>query len=173
MHDAGRIVGRNPEIARANIFTAVASGDLATVRRYVGEREEAASEPGGPRTWPPLLYLCSARLPSGAASDDAVAITRLLLDHGADPTAFYPGGNEDIHYTALTCVLGRGEEQASTHPRAPELARLLLERGADPHDNQVLYNVFADRNAQGLAAADIAAKRGLDEVVRLLRPESF
>ncbi|MGH7721097.1 MAG: ankyrin repeat domain-containing protein [Gemmatimonadaceae bacterium] len=155
MHDAARILERSPEIARASIYTAVACGELQEVQRILDERPEVASELGGPRSWPPLLYLCSARLPSPTSSDNAVAIARLLLERGADPNVFYLGGNADIHYTALTCVLGRGEEVASMHPRARELARLLLEHGADPHDGQVLYNVFADNTSRHFLDNDI------------------
>ncbi len=155
MNDAARILNAHPEIARANIFTAVACGEVDVVRRILAERPEAASEIGGPRPWPPLLYLCAARLPSPSASESAVEIARLLLDHEADPNAFYLGGNADIHYTALTFVLGRGEELASMHPRARELTGLLFERGADPHDNQVLYNVFADNTSRHLLDDDI------------------
>jgi ankyrin repeat protein len=143
-HAAARLLKRYPEIAHDSIYTAVACGDIEEVQRILSERPAAASEPGGPRAWPPLLYLCSARLPdAGAWSDHAVAIARTLLDGGADPNAYYPGGNPDIRYTALTCVAGRGEEQAAVHLQARELAALLLERGAEPYDTQVLYNVFA------------------------------
>ena len=141
--DAGRMLAQDPALASANIYTAVACGALEDVRRMLAANRSLAVTPGGPRAWPPLLYLCSARLPQPASADNAVEIARLLIDHGADPNVFYLGGNADIHYTALTCVLGRGEEQALTHPRAPELADLLMERGADPFDSQVLYNVFA------------------------------
>lgn len=41
------------------------------------------------------------------------------------------------------------------HPAARELTRLLLEYGADPHDNQVLYNVFADNTSRRLLDEDI------------------
>lgn len=155
MHDAGRIVERYPDIARANIYTAVACGELEEVRRILDDRPAAALEIGGPRSWPPLLYLCSARLPLTRWSENALAIARMLLDHGADPNAFYPGGNADIHYTAFTCVMGRGEDLEAMHPRAPELVSLLLERGADPHDSQVLYNVFADNTSRHLLDDDI------------------
>jgi len=155
MHDAGRILARHPGIAKSDIYTAVSCGDPEEVRRILEGQPDAALAIGGPRSWPPLLYLCSARLPQRAASDSAVPIAQELIDRGADPNVFYLGGNADIHYTALTCVLGRGEELASMHPRASELTSLLLERGADPHDGQVLYNVFADNTSRHLLDEDI------------------
>ena len=155
MNDAGRLLENHPELAHANILTAVVCGEIDAVRRLLRGRPEGAVEPGGPRGWPPLLYLCAARLPRDRGASASVEIARMLLDHDADPNAFYLGGNADIHYTAFTCVMGRGEELASTHPRARELVALLLERGADPHDNQVLYNVFADNTSRHLLDNDI------------------
>ena len=153
--DAARILERHPGIARASIHTAVVCAAVDEVRRLLDERPGAVSEIGGPRRWPPILYLCSARPPDGPALDRSPETLRLLLERGADPNAFYLGGNADIHYTALTCVLGRGEEIGPMHPRAPELAAILLENGADPHDNQVLYNVFADNTSRHLLDEDI------------------
>jgi ankyrin repeat protein len=154
-HAAGRLLQRHPEIASDSIFTAVAAGDVDMVRRMLDEEPERSRQAGGPRGWPPLLYLCSARLPAHPASAaNAVAIARLLLDAGADPNAYYLGGNEDIHYTGLTCVIGRGEEQAPTHSQAQPLAALLLERGAEPYDMQVFYNAFAGHASHGHLAED-------------------
>lgn len=172
MNDAGRLLDEHPEIARANIYTAVACGDVDEVRRLLTVRPESAVLPGGPRGWPPLLYLCAARLPRDRGAEHCVEIARILLDHGADANAFYLGGNADIHYTALTCVMGRGEELGRTHPRARDLVALLLDRGADPHDSQVIYNVFADNTSRQLLDNDIvwllelmyehAVRRGLN-----------
>ena len=153
--DADRMLDREPAIARASVHTAAVCGDLEELRRILDERPEAVSEIGGPRRWPPILYVCSSRLGLPAVVERSVDVLRLLLDRGADPNAFYLGGNADIHYTALTCVLGRGEEIGPMHPRAREMAALLLERGADPHDNQVLYNVFADNTSRHLLNDDI------------------
>ena len=143
-HAAERLLRRYPDIAKDSLFTAVVCGDVDEVRRVLEAHPERAAAPGGPRQWPPLLYLCTAKLPAHPASSaNAVAIARMLLDRGADPNVWYAGGNETIHYTALASVIGRGEEQAATHPEARALAALLLERGAEPYDTQVLYNAFA------------------------------
>ena len=154
-HAAGRLLARHPEIVRANIYTAVACGDVEEVQRILAERPSEAVEVGGPRAWPPLLYLCSTRLPDpGPWSANAVEIAHVLLDHDADPNVYYEGGNETIHYTALTCVAGRGEEQATVHPQARPLAALLLERGAEPYDEQFFYNAFAGHASQRHLAED-------------------
>ena len=139
-HTAMRLLARQPEIASDSIFTAVVCGDLERVERILAEEPNAASRKGGSRNWEPLLYLCATRLPLAAARDNSVAITRTLLDHGADPNAYYPGGDASIHYTALTVVVGEGEEDAPRHPQYSELVQLLLQRGAEPYDVQLFYN---------------------------------
>ena len=139
-HAADRILRAHPEIARDSIYTAVVCGDLAQVSHVLASDPEAAKRPGGPRDWPTLLYLCNARISHPDAALNAVAIATALLDAGADPNAFYPGGHEAIRYTALTSVIGEGEEDAAPHPGRNELVALLLARGADPYDKQVLYN---------------------------------
>jgi uncharacterized protein len=151
-----RILKRYPEIARANIHTAVVCGDLEEVERILNERPEAATEPGGPqrrrhlkereKLWTPLLHLCYGRLPTTAASDNAVAIARALLDiphGGADPNDYFEVGMVGSHscrYTALCGIAGEGEDEAPPHPQREALARLLMERGAEPYDIQLFYN---------------------------------
>jgi ankyrin repeat protein len=141
---AARLLQQYPGIAKDSIFTAVVCGDTDRVQALLANDANAANETGGPRSWTPLLYLASARLPMPAASRNAPAIARLLLERGANANAFYPGGNPAIHYTVLTCVLGMGEHQAPQHPCARELVALLFEYGAEPYDAQLLYDVFAN-----------------------------
>jgi ankyrin repeat protein len=159
-HTAMRILSRHPEIARDSLSTAVVCGDLAGAERILSERPQAASEKNsatgpdraglggsgdrfrknlGPKGWGPLLYLCFTRLPLAAANDNAVAVARALLDRGADPNAYFMAG--DSRYTPLVGVIGEGEEGRPSHPRREALTRLLLERGAEPYDVQVFYNL--------------------------------
>ena len=158
-HTAMRLLERHPEIARANVHTAVVCGDFAAVKRALAERPELASTKSegpspyramaggsgdlfhdmGPKGWEPLLYLCFTRLPVAAATDNAVAIAHLLLDHGADPNVYFMA--DASRYTPLVGAIGEGEENRPPHPRRNELVSLLLDRGAGPYDNQVLYNM--------------------------------
>jgi len=140
VHTAERLLARDPTLAAENVYTRIVCGDLEGVTRLLDERPAAAVEAGGPKKWPPILYLCAGRLSRPAFRDRALDLARVLLDRGADPNAFYPGGNELIRYTALTCVAGEGEENTPPHPQRDALYALLLERGADPYDNQVVYN---------------------------------
>lgn len=159
IHTAGRLLERYPEIARDSIYTAVVCGEIEAVERVLAAQPEAASQMGGPKgsagpqgssfvleswqadhpPWEPLLYLCFTRLARPAADENAVAIARLLLDHGADPNAYFMAG--DSRYTPLVGIIGEGEEHRPPHPRRDELVRLLLDRGAEPYDGQVVYNI--------------------------------
>ena len=146
-----RILAHAPEIALHSIHTAVVCGDLELVKRILKERPEAATEPGGPlrrrdiperqKQWTPLLHLCYGRLPTPAAGDNAVAIARLLMDSGADPNDHFEVGSPQNRYTALCGVAGEGEDDAPPHPQREALMELLLDRGAEPYDTQLFYNL--------------------------------
>jgi hypothetical protein len=145
-----RILSRHPEVARANIHTAAVCGDLDRVAEILAARPETASERGGPvrrrylaareSRWTPLLHLCYGRAPIPPASDNAVGIALALLDHGADPNAYFEVGSHPSRYTCLTGLAGGGEEATPPHPQADALVPLLLERGANPVDIQFIYN---------------------------------
>jgi hypothetical protein len=159
LHAAARILEHHPEIAHDSLYTAVVCGEVEGVERILRQHPQAARMKSsvtapdrsgvggsgdlfkeiGPKGWEPLLYLCFSRLPLDKANDNSVAIAGLLLDHGADPNAYFMAG--DSSYTPLTGVIGEGEEDRPPHPRRDELARILLERGADPYDSQVVYNI--------------------------------
>ena len=140
MHDraAQRILAQDPSIARDSIYTAIVCGDRREVERILAARPETARERGGARSWTPILYLTYTRFTHQPTIEHALAIARLLLDHGADPNDFYMAG--DARYTALVGAAGEGEQDSPRQPYAAALFELLLERGAEPFDIQVLYN---------------------------------
>jgi hypothetical protein len=139
---AARILARWPEIGADNLYAAAATGNLAEVERRLAAGPAAATRKGGPLDWEPLLYVAYARL---GGDEHAIDIVRLLLDHGADPNAQFDDGWCNP-FKVLTGVIGEGEGDKPPHPRANELALLLIERGADPYDSQTLYNTSITRD---------------------------
>jgi ankyrin repeat protein len=181
---ARQLLAEKPQLARANIYTAAAVGDVAAVADFLAKNAQVRAK-GGPFNWEPLLYAAYSRLdseaeehstleaarcrvaelvrvPSAASVDrnshefryseadghSTLEGARLLLAHGADRNAgfLWEGG---FLFTALTGVLGLGEDDVGRgegplsqppHSHWREFARLLLEAGADPNDNQGLYN---------------------------------
>jgi ankyrin repeat protein len=140
---AARILARWPEISTDSLYAAVATGNLAEIERRLAAGPAAAGRKGGPLDREPLLYLAYARLPGGETN--GLDLARALLDHGADPNVRWMDdwGNP---FTALTGVIGQGEGNQPLHPQAEALARLLIERGADPYDTQALYNTSITRD---------------------------
>jgi ankyrin repeat protein len=138
---AERLRARHPEIATATIHTAAVCGELDHVVRLLREDPGLVSAIGGPQGWPPLLFVCYARLPHAPAAENSVAIARALLDAGADASASFVSRDPwRLRFTALTGVMGGGEMNQPEHPCARDLARLLLDRGVSPNDSQGLYN---------------------------------
>jgi hypothetical protein len=81
------------------------------------------NEPGGPRGWAPLLYVCHSCFASAALAGE-------LLARGADPNVFFV--NE---YGSMSALYG-----AAGVVHDPELTRVLLQAGADPDDGESLYH---------------------------------
>jgi ankyrin repeat protein/ketosteroid isomerase-like protein len=125
-------------LERASIHTIAACGSVDAARELLASDPAEASLVGGPHRWEPLLYLSYSRVPLGPGRS-AVAVARLLLEHGADPNAGYLWEGLVPPFTALTGALGGGGRMP-LHPEQLALARVLLEAGADPNDGQALYN---------------------------------
>ena len=142
---ARQLLAEKSHLAKANIYTAAVVGDFAAVADFLAKGADVHAK-GGPFDWEPLLYAAYSRLDSEAEEHSTLEVARLLLEAGADPNAGFLwdwGGEFPCLFTALTGVLGLGEAGPpieTQHQHWYEFARLLLEAGADPNDNQGLYN---------------------------------
>lgn len=139
--EARWLLAAEPELARANIFTIAAVGDVEAARSALAADPHLARASGGPFEWEPLVYLAYSRLDGSAPGHSTLEVARLLLDAGADPNAGYLWAGL-YPFTALTGAFGEGEDAVNQprHQYCHQLARLLLEAGADPNDSQTLYN---------------------------------
>jgi len=136
LEPAEAILAAHAEIAGSDIHTAAILGDDALVRRFLAEDPSNVSAKSPPHGGDALNYLClskylrldPARTPAFLRSATA------LLDAGADPnTGFWTTGQFPERETALYGAAGVAHH--------PEMTRLLLERGADPNDDEAATSV--------------------------------
>ncbi|HET8656975.1 MAG TPA: ankyrin repeat domain-containing protein [Longimicrobiaceae bacterium] len=150
---AERLLALRPRLAGADFHAALLLGDFAAVERHLARNPAVALEPGGPRGWEPLLYVCHDSLLRGpvASADGLVSIARLLLDLGADPDTRFPWLHHGVRRPALwgaVCVT-----------RLLPLAELLLRSGADPNDGVTLPLAASGGD---VAALDLLRSFGAD-----------
>ncbi len=129
-----------PQITRGDFYGALVAADLAAVREFLRRDPTLAKRNGGPRDWPPLMYVTYSRVEQN--KEGAVAVAKLLLEFGASPDS----SSESLSgFTALTGAVGEGERgpvACVPHPCAEDLVKLLLDAGANPNQSQALYNAM-------------------------------
>ena len=132
---ADALLAADPALARASLFAAAILGEEETVRRVLSADPSAAAATSGPRGATALVYLCfSNYLRLDAARTPAfVRIATALLDAGADPNAGFRSTGDCPEWESA--IYGA----AGVAHHAP-LTRLLLERGADPNDDETAYH---------------------------------
>ena len=141
---ARTMLAADPELPTRTIAAAAAVADPIAVAAHLARDRQSAIALSGPHRWSPLLYLTYSRVhAAGQPAERFLRTAELLLDAGADPDAGYLWSGLTPPFTALTGVFGEGEQGPEKQPRHPyqqQLARLLLNAGADPNDGQTLYN---------------------------------
>jgi ankyrin repeat protein len=129
-----------PDLSRGDFYCAVAAADVRAVTAFLRGDPTLAQRNGGPREWPPLMYLTYSRVEQ--SKEHSLAVAKILLEFGASPDSY---SAEPSGFTALTGAVGGGERgpiACPEHPRAQELVTLLLDAGADPNQSQALYNTM-------------------------------
>jgi ankyrin repeat protein len=134
---AEAILAAHPEVATASIHAAAVLGDEAGVRRFLVEDPASATAKGGPHGWDAFTHLCFSRWLriDRARSDGFVRTARALLDAGADPNTGWWEPDHQPKPEWESAIYG-----AAGVAHHAELTRLLLERGADPNDEETPYH---------------------------------
>ncbi|MEL6169636.1 MAG: ankyrin repeat domain-containing protein [Pseudomonadota bacterium] len=133
----------DPELGSANFGLEVALYRLGGVAARLARDPAAATRLVGVRS--PMLHLAFSRYHRAAPelSDAALGIAELLVRHGADVNDSYPSEPGSAHrLSALYGALG--------HAGNLRLAAWLLERGADPNDDESLYHSTELGHTDGL-----------------------
>jgi ankyrin repeat protein len=131
------ILAAHPDVAGASIHVAAILGDNAAVRRFIAANPSSAVAKGGPRGWDPLTCLCFSkylRLEPSRSMAFVDAATALLGAGASASTGFF---DTDHKPTPAWESALYGAAGVAHHA---DLTRLLLERGADPNDEEAVYH---------------------------------
>ena len=135
LEPAEAILAKHPEVAGASIHTAAVTGDDGAVRRFIAQDPKNVTAKSAPYGGDALNYLGLSKYLrlDPTRSDAFLRAAAALLDAGADPnTGFWTTGQYPERETALYGAAGVAHHAA--------LTRLLIQRGADPNDDEAVYH---------------------------------
>ena len=135
--EAEAILAAHPQVASANIHTAAILGDDATVRQFLARDVRSATAKGGPHGWDALTHLCFSNYLKldRARSEGFVRAAAALLDAGASANTGWTEKHHPPHPEWEPVLYG-----AAGIAHHAEMTRLLLARGADPNEGEVVYH---------------------------------
>src|SRR5213080_2750699 len=162
---AAAILAAHPEIASSDIHSAAILGDDAAVRRFLALDPGNATVKGGPRGWDALTHLCFSKYLrlDPARSAGFVRAAQALLDAGASAnTGWYEMNHrpEPEWESALYGAAGVAHHAG--------LTRLLLERGADPNDDETPYHAPEGHDNDALRVLVESGKPSADSLGTIL-----
>jgi ankyrin repeat protein len=162
---AEAILRAQPEVATGNIHTAAILGDYESVRRFVERDPAAATQKGGPHDWDPLTHLCFSRYLrlDRKRSDGFVRAATVLLDARASANTGWFEMNHQPKPEWESAIYG-----AAGVAHHAELTRLLLERGADPNDEETPYHAPETHDSAALRVLVESGKLNEDSLTTIL-----
>jgi ankyrin repeat protein len=160
---AEAILAAHPEIARNSVHVAAILGDDDAVRRFISADPRNATRKEAPYDGDALVYLCLSKYLrlDKTRSDAFIRSATALLDAGADPnTGFW---SKDEHREFETALYG-----AAGVAHHAELTRLLLDRGADPNDNETPYHTPESYDNAAMKVLVESGKLNADSLTTML-----
>jgi ankyrin repeat protein len=161
---AEALLAAHPEVRGGDVHTAAILGDDAAVRRFLAEDAGNATGVAGPLGWDALTHLCFSRyLRLDRDRGDAfVRAARALLDAGASAATGY---FEDDHTPPEWESALYGAAGVAHHAG---VARLLLERGADPNDGETVYHTPETYDNEALRVLVASGRMSPDSLASML-----
>jgi ankyrin repeat protein len=163
---ASDLLKQNPKLADENIYTAAVLGNATAVERFLSSDPSLAASEGGAYGWDALTYLCFSRYLrlDKNRSADLVAAAKALLDAGASPNTGWWEENtgEDRAYWESAIYGAAGIAQHA------ELTKLLLERGANPNDEETPYHLGESYDANLLKVVLDSGKLSHENLTAML-----
>jgi ankyrin repeat protein len=170
---AEAILAAHPEVASSDIHTAAILGNDAAVRRFLALDAGNATAKGGPRGWDALTYLCFSKYLRTSASsvepldrsrsDGFVRAATALLDAGASENTGWFDENHQPQPAWESVLYG-----AAGVVHHAELTRLLLARGAEPNDGEVVYHTPETYDNAALQVLVESGKLNADSLATML-----
>jgi len=162
---AAAILAAHPDVATGDIHAAAILGDDAAVRRFLALDRANATVKGGPRGWDALTHLCFSRYLrlDPARSAGFVRAATALLDAGASANTGWYEANHQPSPEWESALYG-----AAGVAHHAELTRLLLERGADPNDEETPYHAPETYDNGAVRALVDSGKLSADSLATML-----
>jgi ankyrin repeat protein len=160
---AEAILSAHPEIAQSSIHVAAILGDDAAVRRFVAADPRNVTRKEAPYDGDALVYLCLSKYLrlDPARSAAFVRAATALLDAGADPNTGFTAKDEYGDFE--TALYG-----AAAVAHHAELTRQLLERGADPNEEETPYHTPENHDNAALKVLVESGKLNADSLTTML-----
>src|SRR5882724_210150 len=160
---AEAILAAHPEIARTSIHAAAILGDDAAVRRSIAADPRNVTKTEAPYGGDALVYLCLSKYLRLDKTRSAAFVrgATALLDAGADPNSGF--WSKDEHREFETALYG-----AAGVAHHVELTRLLLERGADPNEEETPYHSPESYDNGAVRALVESGKLNADSLTTML-----
>jgi ankyrin repeat protein len=160
LEKANAILALHPELASSDIHVAAVLGEEQAVRKFLVDDPAAVRRTSPPFDGDPLTYLGLSKYLrfDKQRSEAFVRTATALLDAGADPNAGF--WNKGEHETVLYGAAGVAHHGP--------LTRILIERGADPNDPEVVYHTPEDWDMDALRAVVDTGRLTKDSLALML-----